>query len=159
MKKLLLLISIVAMSQICFSQISVVKTPKSEIIGKIAPMGQLHISCEKIADTYNFIYFDTKFKQLAEFKSFSFKDEDNAFENLYSMIMEGLQNPPKEDILIELPDDMIWLSFTKVMGVSNFRFIHSVNKIPDILGISIWMTKKKVQKVFGKYSKKKKRRR
>lgn len=157
MKKHLLLILAVAISHVGFAQLSVVDNPKPETIGKIAPMGKLHISCEKLNNTYTFTYSDVKFQQLTDYKTFSFKDIDDAFNKLYNTIMEGLANPPKEDLMLETPDGFIWLSYSKSMGVTNFRFGHSVQKT-DVIGFSVWLTKKKVQKLFGKYSKKKKRR-
>lgn len=149
MRKLLTLIIILCVSFNSFSQIKKVKTEKSETIGKIAPMGQTHIECSKSGDTYTFIYSDIKFQQITDFKSFSFKDIDNAFDNLYQTIMDGMKNPPKEDIRLELPNDMIFLHFEKNLGVTSFQFLHCPGKNPEIIGMSVYLTKKKVRKLFG----------
>lgn len=149
MKKTLLLFILIAITLTGFSQIKKIKPAENILIGKIAPMGGLQIECIKSGDTYTFTYRDVKYTQIVELKSFEFKDVDNAFEDLYKMIIDGLENPPKEDIMLELPNDIIWLSFTKAMGIANFRFGHSVSK-SDAIGFSGWLTEKKVNKLFGK---------
>ncbi len=149
MKKLLLSFIMIAIVFFGFSQIKKIDVPESIEIGKIAILGDLQISCEKRGNAYTFFYRDVTFTQVTDFKSFSFKDTDNAFENLYRMILDGFDNPPKEDIMIEIPDGFIWLSFTKAVGIVNFRFGHSVGKT-DVIGFSTWLTKKKVDKLFGK---------
>lgn len=151
MKRIVLTLLICSfVSLLSYSQIQKIETSKKEMIGKIAPMGALNIQCEKSDDVYIFMYRDVKYTQIVEFKSFVFKDIDNAFDGLYDMIMKGFKNPPKEDIMLELPDDIIWLNYTKAMGVVNFRFMHSPGKNSEVMGVSGWLTKKKVNKLFGK---------
>lgn len=142
---------LILLSSFTFAQIKVVDPVKKETIGEIAPMGQLHIKVVKYPDTneYTFIYSDAKFTKITDLKSFTFKDEDNAFENLYKMIIDGLAKPPKESIMLELPDSFIWLDYVKALGTSNVRIGHSVGKT-DVIGYSVWLTKKKVDKLFGK---------
>lgn len=132
------------------AQIKVVEPTKTELVGEIAPMKNLHIKIEKLPNNeYKFTYVDVKFQTIDDYKTFSFKDEDNAFENLYKMISDGLANPPKEPIMLELPNSYIWLNFIKTMGVGNVQIGHSVGKT-DVIGYSVWLTKRKVDKLFGK---------
>ncbi|WP_228853278.1 hypothetical protein [Aegicerativicinus sediminis] len=149
MRKLLFALGLLCLTT-TNAQIKRVDQPSSEEIGKIAPMGSLSIKIEKSGDTYNFLYQDVKFTQIKEFKSFSFKDVDNAFEELYKIIMDGFDNPPADDIMIELPEGYLWLGFTKALGVVNFRFGHSVTNDGSVIGFSQWLTKKQTQKLFGK---------
>lgn len=146
----LLIISILFITSSAFAQISKVETTKAEEIGKIAPMGQFIIDCQKRGDTYTFMYKDWKFQHLDEYKQFSFKDEDNAFENLYEMIMKGFEDMPEEDIMLEIPEGYLWLKFDKVMGVKQLSFGHSVDKSGSVIGYSRQLTKKNVEKLFGK---------
>lgn len=150
MKKLLLLFSLI----FCVSvnaQISVVKTEKPIMIGKIAPMGQLNISIEKYEsdNEYLITYRDVKFTKIIEYKSFTFKDKDNAFENLYQLIIDGLQNLPEENITLDLPNDIVYLKFEKFLGTPVVSFYTAVNK-SDVIGVSGQYTKKQIDKIFGK---------
>lgn len=155
MKKRLLLFTIL-FSSISFAQIKTVEASNSELIGKVLNFGNVLIQCEKIEDKYTFAYQDAKFVQVIDYKSFSFEDTDNAFDNLYNEIMKGFINPPKDNILVELPKGFIWLSYTKAMGVVNFRFAHSETKGGEVVGFSSWLTKKRVMKLFGKKKSKRK---
>ena len=147
MKKLIFLFLV---STTCFSQIKKVETEKSIDIGKIGAMGQTWIECTKSGNTYTFLYQDLKYQQITEYKSFSFEDVDNAFDNLYETMLNGLENKPNEDIMLELPNDIIWLKFKKSFGKTTVEFWHAVNKNSDVLGYSVWMDKKRLAKVFGK---------
>ena len=159
MKTFKLLLIALLFSCNSFSQIKTVEIKEPLLIGAIATLGETHIDCTKIDNTYTFYYQDTKFNHLKNYKSFSFEDTDNAFESLYEMIMQGFENTPDKDVMIELPKSFVWLRYVKALGVVNFRFSSSVNKAADTpIGFSIYMTKKKVSKLFGKKKPKKKRR-
>lgn len=149
MKKLMIMLCFLNFT-ISQAQISKVETTEPEEIGKIYPMGQLIIKCEKYDDTYVFTYKDWKFKLLNEFKSFSFVDKDDAFEELYQMIQNGFKEMPDEDIMLELPDGYLWLSFKKVMFVKQITFSHAVDKNSKIIGFSRGLTNRDINKLFGK---------
>ena len=131
------------------SQISVVDVPESEDIGQIGAMGEVFIKIYRTGNSYTFYYQDQKYKRIKEYKSFTFNNENGDYEVLYNMILDGLKNPPKEDIMLELPNDFVWINFEKLMGVPVVRFIHSVEKNGGIMGATIQMNKKKVQKLFA----------
>ncbi len=133
-----------------FAQINVVDVAKPISIGKVGNIAATFIYMDKEDSVYTITYQDIKFQHLTEFKSFSFKDINNDFDKLYKIIIDGLDNPPKEDIMLELPNDIVWLHFQKSLGVVNVRFSSAVNKNPNIIGVSIYMTKKQVLKLFGK---------
>ena len=158
MKIIKLLLIALLFSFNSFAQIQTVQNADIELIGKIALLGEVQIECTKIDNTYTFYYQDTKFQHLKNYKSFSFKDTDNAFESLYEMIMEGFENIPNKDVMIELPKSFVWLRYVKALGVVNFSFASSVGKSGDApIGFSVYMTKKKVSKLFGKKKTKKKK--
>ncbi len=156
MKRILTILVVVFITTSAFSQIKQVKDVKSATIGKIGSFGKISIDCTKLGDEYTFTYNDIKFQHIDDYKSFSFRDKDDAFNSLYEIIMKGLKNPPKEDIKLELPNDVVYLHFTKALGVANFQFIHHVNK-GSVIGTSCWLTKKKVMKLFGKRKKKRRK--
>lgn len=125
-----------------YSQISVSTKETPILIGKSS-----QVTCEQIGNTYIFTYRDLKFTQLKEFKSFQFNEENEDFNKLYELMQAGLKTKPEENIVLELPNCTLKLEFLKSMGVGNVRFIHTEN---GITGISSWLTKKKLAKLFGK---------
>lgn len=148
MKKLTLLL-IVLSTSLTYSQIKQVENVSEGIlIGKIAPMGNTHIVCKKYGDTYSFIYADVNYQHIDEFKDFSFKDIDGAFDNLYNLIMTNLEAKSKDEVTLELPDGILILKFEANMGIASFQFQFTNNN--TISGRSIYMTKRQAQKLFGK---------
>ncbi len=148
MKKLPLLLLFLT-TTLSFAQIKIAEE-KTILIGEIAPMGNLHIKCEKEDQYYKFTYSDTKYSAIDVYKSFAFNDENNAFNNLYETMLEGLSNPPSEDIKLELPDSFIWLKFQKAFGIGNVMILHDVHKNGEVVGSTIWLTKRKLKTLFGK---------
>ncbi len=141
---------LILLSSFTFAQIKVVEPTKVELVGEIAPMKNLHIKIEKLPENeIRFTYVDVKFQTIDDYKTFTFKNEDNALDNLYKMITDGLANPPKEPIMLELPNSFLWLNFVKTMGVSNVQIGHSDSRT-GVVGYSVWLTKRKADKLFGK---------
>lgn len=131
------------------AQMTEVQKSKTETIGKIAPMGKLHISIEKSDDNYIFTYADVKYQYLDQYQTFSISSAD--FEDLYNRIMQGYEDIPEEPIQLYLDQGgYLFLEFQKSFGVRNFRFNQSLDENGETLAFSIWMTKKKLQKLFDK---------
>ena len=128
-----------------------VKKITKEDVSTIGKIGR-NIEITKTGNEYTITYNDINFT-IDEYKSFSFKDLDNDFENLYKMISEGFETPPKDPIKIELPNDIIWLKFKKSLGTVNLQIDHAVDKNENVIGTSIFMTKRRVRKLFGKQRK------
>lgn len=126
-----------------FAQIEVSKTAEKIKVGKVQ-----HIECYKVNDTYTIMYNDYKFTQVTEYKSFSLSEKD--FNDLYAVIQKGFEEIPKEAIQVETPNDILFLKFTKVMGVGNLQITHFVNKNPEVAGLTKYLTKKATIKLFGK---------
>lgn len=116
--------------------------------GEIRQMGKSLISLEKKGNTYIMVYKDMKYSQIDEYKSFSFTDDDN----LYDIILNGMETLPEQDIVIELENDILHLHFGKTFGKAFVEIFHNVNKIGDVIGKSTWLDKKKLDKLFGKRS-------
>ena len=138
---------------VSFSQINVVETKESEepvLIGKIGGIDEIWIECTKVNNTYTFMYKDMNFEEKDEYKSFSFDDVDGAFDGLYKLMVDGIDNQPEKDMMIELPESFIWLHFDRKMGQSFVEFKHALDKNATVLGVSTWMNKKKLKTVFGK---------
>jgi|GEM_PF-2558558 len=145
MKNLILLLTIV-LSSGSFAQIRIEHPEKTEQIGKI--MAGL-ISLDKTGDIYRICYDDAKFTKIRAFKCFSFQETGNDLDNLYSIISKGFEAGKKDDIHLDLPDDKVVLNFEKHFGIVSMRF-SQLDKSTGIFGFSGYMTKKQVDRLFGK---------
>lgn len=129
------------------------KTTSTVQIGVITSMAEPLIECLKKEDTYTFRYQNHKNSKNRKIQSFSFKDIDEAFDNLYQLVMDGFDNPVvnnQENVMLELPDDIIWLDYKKSLGLVNFRFKQAADKDTSKVSVSAWISKDKVRKLFGK---------
>ena len=143
MKKILALLLICSFET--FSQIEVIETTPCN---QVATTFQKYIVVKKCENTYRFSYRDIEYTHIVEYKSFEFEDIDNALYNLYSAILKGFDNPSKH-IILNLPNDVLVLRYTKNMGIVSFQFVHSVDK-SELFGRSTYMTRKQVDKLFAK---------
>jgi hypothetical protein len=130
------------------AQITKIESQKEVEIGKVGAMGSTTIACTKYGDSlYVFSFRNIKYQTIIEFDSFSFYDKDQAFENLYSIIIEGFEKIPEEDIAIEIPDGTLYLHYVNSMGVTSIQFLYYEN---GVFSNSAFLTKRQVLKLFGK---------
>lgn len=153
MKKVTLLLMLLVAS-VSFGQLKRVETTKVERIeiGKIQPLGSpLLMEITKSGNSYNFNYKDQKFEILEQYESFTLEETGSDFEELYKMIEEGLKTIPKEDIMLELNNQYVWLNFEKFLGAPVVRFSSSTSKSGSAhISMSNQFTKKQIDKLFGK---------
>jgi hypothetical protein len=143
MKKLLIILMASLLTTSLFSQITSTKRIPPLLIGKVQGM-----DCNKYDSTYVFTYTDLKYSQLNEQKSFSLNEKD--FNDFFSVIDKGFNEVPNDEVIIETPNDILYLKYTKVMGVVNLQITHFVNKNPEIMGLTKYLTKNMFLKIFGK---------
>lgn len=136
------------MSHVGYSQLNVVDTEPAEEIGEVKNFTSTALKATKRGEDYTILYKDAKFQHLDEYKSFSMNEQ--AFNELYDLLMSKWDNPPKEDIMIKLEEGYLWLSFTRMLGTTNVKFGHAVDENADVIGFSQWLTKRKIDKLFGK---------
>lgn len=149
MKKLLLFTIVSLFTLGSYAQLKVIETEPEEQIGKVGNWAGTFLEATKRGDTHTISYQDTKFQHITDFKHFSMNEK--SFNELYELILQNWNNPPEEDIMIDLGESgYVWLDYTKVLGITNVRFNHSVDRNAEVLGISQWMSKKKLEKLFGK---------
>ncbi|PIE50613.1 MAG: hypothetical protein CSA38_02270 [Flavobacteriales bacterium] len=144
MKKTLL-IFILFISYTFSAQIKVVKNEMLTKVGKEAS-----VTLYKNKNKYTFNYQDVNSSNLNTFRSFSFKDINKDFDNLYKMIANGFISMPEENIILELPHDIIELHFARNFGQKTVQFIHFVNKRKKFKAKSEYLTEKQINKIFGK---------
>ncbi|PHQ27884.1 hypothetical protein [Leeuwenhoekiella nanhaiensis] len=148
MKKLLTTVMIIAFSY-SYGQMTEVKEAEAETIGKIAPMGKLHIAIEKMDDEYKITFADAKYQYLDQYRSFKISETD--YDDLYNRIISGYNEIPETPVKLMLEEGgYLFLEFEKSFGVKNFRFNHSIDDNDETLAFSIWMTEKKLNRLFDK---------
>ncbi|MEO5775611.1 MAG: hypothetical protein ABIQ27_01820 [Flavobacterium sp.] len=132
------------------AQIKVAKAEaKPILIGKVGTPTISTMEITKTGDLVTFKYQNNNKPQIAEFKTFSFKDIDGAFEGFYEVIKDGLTNLPKEDIKIELPNETVSLQFTKAMNIASVKMKISYNNGEES-GTTVWLTQKQIDKLYNK---------
>lgn len=144
MKKLLFIaIAVIGLS--ANAQLNVIETEPREEIGKVKVLFDTYMESYKKGDVYTIRYRDSKYTKIAEFKSFTMNEQ--SFNELYDLIMDNWENPPKEEIMIELEEDIIWLDFTRALGITNLQIQHDPTKTGEVIGLSTQLNKKKVEGV------------
>lgn len=106
MKKIIT-IAILFFSFVSFAQIKVIETVPVEKLGKVN-----NNYIQKIGDEYTVYYTIVQSDDDSTLRKFSFKNIDNAYNSLYSIIMGGFTATPLYDIKLELPNNYIWLHYT-----------------------------------------------
>lgn len=151
MKKTLLL-GMLLTASMSFAQLKKVETTSSEPIGKAQQFGApLEAECTKIGNVYTIRYRDMQFKTINEYRTFSFEDADNTFNDLYAAIEEGFKTMPAEPVMLELPNHYVWLKFSKFLGSPVLTISSSDNKSKESpIYFSNEIAKKQIEKLFGK---------
>lgn len=153
MRALTLSLVLVLFAAMSFGQITKVELPQKELIGKIAPGGNigLSIECYKFTDdTYVFRYLDQKFTKLTEWKYFTLKSTDD-FNTLYSYFTDGFEKMPQENVVLNIGDGYLILKFSKFLGGKVVKIIHSTSMDElAVVGYTNQYTMKQIDKLFGK---------
>lgn len=137
-------------SVVSFAQLKKVETVKSVEIGKVGPWGMPKtIDCKKAGNTYTFEYKDYVYPDIDAYKTFSFEDIDNTFEELYKVFVEGFNTIPEEAVTLELPDYLLSLKFSKAMGTKSV-VIYTTPINSGVVGHTAVLSPKQIDKLFGK---------
>jgi len=119
-------------------------------IGEIRSMSYLDVGCTRVDETYTIEYRDTKSRRFKKYRSFTFNKENKNLDTLYQMMRKGFDELPEEDVAVPIADEKVWLEYSKSAGTVSVRFKHSYSDNQKKNGLSVWMTKSRVNKLFGK---------
>ncbi|WP_347216110.1 hypothetical protein [Chryseobacterium sp.] len=144
MRKIILLITCMFSISV-FSQIKVLKNESLVEIGKDNSVGLY-----KKEDKYTVNYQDLNTSNLNTIRAFSFQNLNGDVSGLYKLITDGFISAPEENIILELPNDIIELHYEKNYGQPTVQFIQYINKNRKYVGKSQFLTQKQVDKVFGR---------
>jgi len=128
-----------------FSQIKVLKNESLVEIGKDNSVGLY-----KKEDKFTINYQDLNTSNLNTIRSFSFQNLNGDVSGLYKLIMDGFISAADENIILELPNDIIELHYEKNYGQQTVQFIQVINKNRKYIGKSQFLTRKQVDKIFGR---------
>lgn len=144
MRKIILLITCMFSISV-FSQIKILKNESLVEIGKDNSVGLY-----KKEDKYTVNYQDLNTSNLNTIRAFSFQNLNGDVSGLYTLIMDGFITTPEENIVLELPNDIIELHYERNYGQPTVQFIQYINKNRKYVGKSQFLTQKQVDKVFGR---------
>jgi hypothetical protein len=152
--KYLHLLILMLFSLTSFGQIGKLKTPTTELVGKIAPGEAVSVTmeCYKYEDsTYLFRYIDAKFSKLNEWKDFKVKSTKD-FDILYFNLRKGFENMPKETVTLNFGGEFLFLDFSASLRGKVVRIAHSTSLKSDFaeVGFTKMYTNEQIDKLFGK---------
>jgi hypothetical protein len=106
--KRIITIAILMFSFVSFAQIKVIETVPVERLGKVN-----NNYIQKIGDEYTVYYTSIQNDdESSSLRKFTFKNVNNDYNSLYSIIVNGFTATPLYDIKLELPNNYIWLHYT-----------------------------------------------
>lgn len=136
-----LLISAVSMAQIKVIE----RTP----IIKLGYVGQNDVYIQTEGDNYTFFYKNVESENEA-MKSFSFRDLKNDYKALHQIIVDGFSSDPLLDIKLELPNEYLWLHYSrKSLDRTYVQFMIS-DKKNNAVGASKELSLQQINKLFEK---------
>jgi hypothetical protein len=120
-------------------------------IGKVAPLGSGFITLQKFDSYYKFEFKDIRYKTVDKKEEFKLAGTEEDLQKLYTFIMEKMEAKTTGDFDMVFGEDTVKLHFEKNMGTMSFQFKKYIAKsISEDTMDSTYMTKKQVDKLFGK---------
>ena len=146
MKKIIT-IAVLLFSVVTFGQIKVLQTVPIEKLGRV----NSNFYIQKMGDEYTVYYASMQNEEeAASVKMFTFKDVDNAYNSLHTIITNGFSASPLSDIKLELPNNYVWLHYN-VGGPGKVTVQFTVSSKEGVSNnISEPLTPEQVDKLFQK---------
>ena len=146
MKKIIT-IAVLLFSVVTFGQIKVLQTVPIEKLGRV----NSNFYIQKMGDEYTVYYASMQNEEeAASVKKFTFKDVDNAYNSLHTIITNGFSASPLSDIRLELPNNYVWLHYN-VGGPGKVTVQFMVSSKEGVSNnISEPLTPEQVDKLFQK---------
>lgn len=146
MKKIIT-IAVLLFSVVTFGQIKVLQTVPIEKLGRV----NSNFYIQKMGDEYTVYYASMQNEEeAASVKKFTFKDVDNAYDSLHTIITNGFSASPLSDIKLELPNNYVWLHYN-VGGPGKVTVQFMVSSKEGVSNnISEPLTPEQVDKLFQK---------
>ncbi|MDK2772494.1 MAG: hypothetical protein KYX68_09745 [Flavobacterium sp.] len=139
-------------SALSFSQIKVIERVP---VVKLGYIGNNDIYVQTEGNNVTLFYKNTESEDNST-KSFSFKDLDNDYQNLHKIIVGGFNSDPLLDIKLELPNEYVWLHYSRKSLDRTFVQFLTSNKAYGNTGASKEFSLEQINKLFEKKMPKKK---
>lgn len=134
-------------SLLSFAQIKVVETVSVERLGRV----NNGFYIQKIGGEYTIFYTTlANDDEAASVKSFTFKNVNDDYANLYKIITNGFTANPLYDIKLELPNNFVWLHYNIVSTEKTTVQFMVSNKAASMTNASEPLTKDQIDKLFQK---------
>lgn len=132
------------LSVLSFGQIKVLATTPLERLGRV---GINDVYVQKEGAQFTFFYKNIENQEDSSMRNFTFQNVDNDYENFFNIIMNGFNASPMYDIKLELPNDYVWLHYSKTGNKAGVQFM-TTNKLTSTTGISGFLSVDDVKKLF-----------
>lgn len=128
-----------------FSQIELIETTKTEVVGRVE-----FVYLEKIGDeSYNLFYKNMN-NPVKEYVNFSFNNVNNDADKLHQIMVNGFTEMPRDPYKVKANGDIVWLKYEKVQEVPVLQIQQYVSRDPDVMTVSKYLTLDEVNKIFKK---------
>lgn len=148
--KNLITILVLFISCMSFGQIKVIETTP---IIRLGAIGQNDMYIQAEGDKYTFTYKNIEKEEEITTRSFMFRDLNNDIQKLEDIILSGFSAEPLLDIKLELPNDYIWLHYSKNLDRTYVQFMCR-SKDGSTSGVSKSFNLEQIVKMFDKKLKK-----
>lgn len=128
-----------------FSQIKMLEVTHLERLGRV---GTNDVYVQKEGNLYTFYYKNIETPE-AYMRNFTFKNLDGDYDGLYKIIMDGFNANPLNDLKLELPNDYVWLHYTRTATKITVQFMTN-NKTTGLTGLSVPLSVDDIKKLFEK---------
>lgn len=143
MKKILIIALFIIVGSVS-GQIKILDSQQFSLVGKTGNFG-----ITKKQETYQISYQDINTANLNTYRLIKFENKNNDFSNLKEIILRGLEAIPEQDIVLEFPNDIVYLHFEMNYRKPMVQFIQLINKNKKYIGKSNFLTRDDILKVFG----------
>jgi len=144
--KNLITILVVFINCMAFGQIKVIETTP---IIRLGAIGQNDMYIQTEGDKYTFFYKNIEKEEEITTRSFMFRDLNDDIQKLEDIILAGFTADPLLDIKLELPNDYVWLHYSKNLDRTYVQFMCR-SKDGTISGVSKSFNLEQVVKMFEK---------
>ncbi len=131
-----------------FGPITFQAQTEEKFIGEVRLMNVVEAECTLNDGLYKIRFRDARKKRFPKYKSFHFPDEENNFDKLKNLVLEGFESVPDEIRILEFTEEKVEIQFRKSAGLVSFRFAILEGK-KNKRTFSSWFVKGKAEKIFG----------
>jgi len=147
MKKFTLLL-VLFVTSLASAQLKTSEVKEPTVLGKVSPLGKTSAAIFDYGDYYQLSYRDAKFVQIDEEDEIIIQKSE--LEDIYALIVKNFEEKKSGEVKVELKEGVLYLKFAKGLGMISLEIGSSKTPTSAAAGYSQALTKKQVDKLFGK---------